>query len=389
MPKKVKGLTAAKVKSITKSGDYADGNGLYLRVTNTGQKTWLFRFSLNGRRRHMGLGSIDLISLAEAREIAFKAKIQVNNGIDPIDERRRLRNEHSISFGEAVSRYVDVMRPSWSNEKYAKQWRSSINTYCQNIAPIPIDKIDSPMVLNSIEPIWAAKTETASRLRGKIESILDWAKVNGYRSGDNPARWKGHLSQSLPAKNKVTQVKGHASMPYKEVPLFFPRLMMMNGFGSCALQFLILTASRTSEVLKASWLEFNDDLSIWIIPPERMKVGKEHRVPLTEQASDILRRLAEFRSSDLVFPSQKRGHPLSNMTMANVLKRMGEQITAHGFRSSFRTWASEETQHTHEVAEAALAHTPKDKVVAAYQRGDLFEKRRILMQDWAEFVCGN
>ena len=200
---------------------------------------------------------------------------------------------------------------------------------------------------------------------------------------------KGHLSQSLPAKNKVTQVKGHASMPYKEVPLFFPRLMMMNGFGSCALQFLILTASRTSEVLKASWLEFNDDLSIWIIPPERMKVGKEHRVPLTEQASNILKRLAEFRSSDLVFPSQKRGHPLSNMTMANVLKRMGEQITAHGFRSSFRTWASEETQHTHEVAEAALAHTPKDKVVAAYQRGDLFEKRRILMQDWAEFVCGN
>ena len=165
------------------------------------------------------------------------------------------------------------------------------------------------MVLNSIEPIWAEKTETASRLRGKIESILDWAKVNGYRSGDNPARWKGHLSQSLPAKNKVTQVKGHASMPYKEIPLSFPRLMMMNGFGSCALQFLILTASRTSEVLKASWLEFNDDLSIWIIPPERMKVGKEHRVPLKEQASNILKRLAEFRSSELVFPSQKRDTP--------------------------------------------------------------------------------
>ena len=178
-------------------------------------------------------------------------------------------------------------------------------------------------------------------------------------------------------------------MPYREVPVFFPRLMLMNGFGSRALQFLILTSCRTSEVLKASWSEFNDDLSVWIIPPERMKVGKEHRIPLTEQASNILKPLAEFRSSDLVFPSQKREQSLSNMTMANVLKRMGQEITAHGFRSSFRTWASEETQHSHEVAEAALAHTPRDKVVAAYQRGDLFEKRRLLMQDWSEFVCGD
>ena len=389
MPKRVTGLTAAQVKGLKKSGDYADGNGLYLRITKTGMKTWIFRFSLNGRRRHMGLGSVDLVTLAAARKKAFEAKLKVNNGIDPIDERRSQSNGNSITFSEAVSRYVDVMKSGWSNEKYAKQWQSSINTYCQNIAPIPIDKVDSAMVLTSIEPIWSEKTETASRLIGKIESILDWAKVNGHRSGDNPARWKGHLSQSLPAKSKVAKVKGHASMPYKEVPVFFPRLMLMKGFGSRALQFLILTSCRTSEVLKASWSEFNDDLSVWIIPPERMKVGKEHRIPLTEQATNILKPLAEFRSSDLVFPSQKRGQSLSNMTMANVLKRMGQEITAHGFRSSFRTWAIEETQHSHEVAEAALAHTPRDKVVAAYQRGDLFEKRRLLMQDWSEFVCGD
>jgi integrase len=367
-------------------GDHADGNGLYMRVKPSGMKTWLFRYQVNGHRHAMGLGSTRLKSLAQAREKSYELALKISDGIDPIQERKVLERKTSITFMDAAARYIKVMRPSWKNVKHAQQWQNTLDKYCTPIADLPVDKIDSYLVMQCLEPIWAVIPETASRIRGRMEKILDWSRVNGYREGENPARWSGHLDQSLPRKTKIRTVKGHASMPYTELPQFWPVLNLLQGLGARALEFTILTACRTSEVLNAKWQEIDEPSQIWTIPAERMKAGKEHRVPLSNATLSLLNALKNQQRGDLIFPGQKRNHSLSNMTMLKVLQRLEHAYTPHGFRSTFRTWISEKTNHVHEVAEAALAHTIGDKVVAAYQRGDLFEKRRQLMLDWANFV---
>jgi integrase len=386
MPKKAKGLTARQVETMKTPGDHADGNGLYMRVKPSGMKTWLFRYQVNGHRHAMGLGSTRLKSLAQAREKSYELALKISDGIDPIQERKVLERKTSITFMDAAARYIKVMRPSWKNVKHAQQWQNTLDKYCTPIADLPVDKIDSYLVMQCLEPIWAVIPETASRIRGRMEKILDWSRVNGYREGENPARWSGHLDQSLPRKTKITTVKGHASMPYTELPQFWPILNLLQGLGARALEFTILTACRTSEVLNAKWQEIDEPSQIWTIPAERMKAGKEHRVPLSNATLSLLNALKNQQRGDLIFPGQKRNQPLSNMTMLKVLQRLEHAYTPHGFRSTFRTWISEKTNHVHEVAEAALAHTIGDKVVAAYQRGDLFEKRRQLMLDWADFV---
>jgi integrase len=386
MPKKAKGLTARQVETMKTPGDHADGNGLYMRVKPSGMKTWLFRYQVNGHRHAMGLGSTRLKSLAQAREKSYELALKISDGIDPIQERKVLERKTSITFMDAAARYIKVMRPSWKNVKHAQQWQNTLDKYCTPIADLPVDKIDSYLVMQCLEPIWAVIPETASRIRGRMEKILDWSRVNGYREGENPARWSGHLDQSLPRKTKITTVKGHASMPYTELPQFWPVLNLLQGLGARALEFTILTACRTSEVLNAKWQEIDEPSQIWTIPAERMKAGKEHRVPLSNATLSLLNALKNQQRGDLIFPGQKRNHSLSNMTMLKVLQRLEHAYTPHGFRSTFRTWISEKTNHVHEVAEAALAHTIGDKVVAAYQRGDLFEKRRQLMLDWTNFV---
>ena len=386
MPKKAKGLTARQVETMKTPGDHADGNGLYMRVKPSGMKTWLFRYQVNGHRHAMGLGSTRLKSLAQAREKSYELALKISDGIDPIQERKVLERKTSITFMDAAARYIKVMSPSWKNVKHAQQWQNTLDKYCIPIADLPVDKIDSYLVMQCLEPIWAVIPETASRIRGRMEKILDWSRVNGYREGENPARWSGHLDQSLPRKTKITTVKGHASMPYTELPQFWPVLNLLQGLGARALEFTILTACRTSEVLNAKWQEIDEPSQIWTIPAERMKAGKEHRVPLSNATLSLLNALKNQQRGDLIFPGQKRNQPLSNMTMLKVLQRLEHAYTPHGFRSTFRTWISEKTNHVHEVAEAALAHTIGDKVVAAYQRGDLFEKRRQLMLDWTNFV---
>ncbi|MGE5517567.1 MAG: tyrosine-type recombinase/integrase [Bacteroidota bacterium] len=290
------------------------------------------------------------------------------------------------TFMDCGTAYVTAMRPGWKNAKHADQWISSLETYAYPVlGELPVDSIDINLVLKVLEPIWIGKTETASRLRGRIEAILDYARVRGYRSGENPARWKGHLDHILPATGDVAKVRHHASLPYARMPAFWPRLQAQHGLGARALELCILTATRTGDVLGARWSEFDMDNRVWEIPGLRMKAGADHRIPLSGPALALLRKLAAIRRGDYVFPGQQATRPLSNMSMAMVLRRMKLDVTPHGFRSTFRTWIAEQTNFPHEVAEAALAHTQGDKVVAAYQRGDLFAKRARLMDAWAVF----
>ena len=384
-------LNARFVETTKKVGMHADGMGLYLKVKASGKKYWIYRYQDNKRRRDMSLGPCSIISLADARDLAHEAYRKRRNGIDPLEEKVNERNKDpiSITFDTAVDQFLLIKQAGWKSEKHAQQWQNTLKTYCSPLIGRKLLRdINKEDIIKCLKPIWLIKVETANRVRGRIEAILDWAAVNGYRSGGNPAKLKGNLEHLLPVRPKKGP-KHHKSMPYKDLPSFWQDLDASSGFGTFALRFLILTACRTSEVLEASWEEFDENLSSWKIPAHRMKAGKEHRVPLTAPASEIIGELGKLKAHNYVFPSQKRDRPLSNMTMAAVLKRMHLNYRPHGFRSSFRTWVAEETDHQFEVAEAALAHTVSDSVVAAYQRGDLFEKRRILMQDWADFVCGN
>lgn len=397
MPKRAAGLTARQVQTMKDPGLFADGNGLYLQITETGAKTWVFRFSVKGRRRDMGLGSITTVTLADARLKALDAKKLVGAGVDPIEAKRTqvanqaLAAAKAMTFRQCAEAFIESMRAGWSNEKHAGQWSSTLAAYAYPIlGELPVSGIDTGLVLQVLEPLWTTKTETASRLRGRIEAILDYAKVRGYRSGENPARWKAHMDHILPAKGDVAKVEHHPSLPYVQMPAFWPKLQAQDGAGARALELAILTATRTGEVLGARWEEIDLDEKIWTIPGERMKAGIEHRIPLTTPIIDLLRKMRAIRrpGCDLVFEGQSEGRPLSNMAMTMVLRRMKVQATAHGFRSTFRTWVAEQTRFPDAVAEAALAHTIADAVVAAYQRGDLFDKRRELMTAWAIFCEG-
>jgi integrase len=389
-------LTALKVSKAKTPGYYGDGGGLYLQVSRYLSKSWVFRRKLAGRVREMGLGSLDTYSLAEARERARECRKLCDEGRDPIEERRAARNREKLeaarvmTFQESSERYIAAHEAGWKNPKHAAQWPATLAAYVYPVfGSLPVAAIDTALVLKAIEPIWNDKPETASRVRGRIEVILDWATVRGDRQGENPARWRGHLDKLLPNKTKIRRVEHHAALPYGEIGAFMAELRRQPGVGAQALAFAILTAARTGEVIGATWSEIDLNARLWTVPAERMKAGKEHRVPLSDAAAAILEDLAaRVRDGDFVFPGGRAGRPLSNMAMTMTLRRMGRSdLTTHGFRSSFRDWAAERTGFPADVAEMALAHTVGDKVEAAYRRGDLFQKRRQIMEAWAKF-CG-
>ncbi|MBI2240943.1 MAG: integrase arm-type DNA-binding domain-containing protein [Magnetospirillum gryphiswaldense] len=386
-------LTAMTVQKAKEPGRYADGGGLYLQIGPTGGKSWLFRYTRQGKAREMGLGALNVLSLAEAREAAASVRRTLAAGHDPLDVRKAERQQqetqasNGMTFSECASAYIEAHKSGWRNEKHVAQWSSTIKTYAAPIfGTLPVQAINLEMVLKVLEPIWHTKPETAARLRGRIEAVLDWAAVRGHRSSDNPARWKGHLDKLLPPRSKVQSVQHHPALPYEEIGAFMSELRQREEGAARALEFTILTASRTSEALNARWDEFDLNAKVWRIPGKRMKAGKDHRIPLSEAAMTILTRTAEIRQSAFVFPGQRKERPLSNMVFLQLLKRMKRpDLTTHGFRSTFRDWAAERTAFSREVAEMALAHTIGDKVEAAYRRGDLFEKRRELMASWADF----
>ena len=387
-------LTIKKQQLDKIDGMHAMGHppGLYLYVKGA-CKSWMLRYSFGGKRRDMSLGPFGEITLKQAGEKAIAERAKIREGIDPLASRQAVNQAaaiaraKAITFKECAQKYIDAHRAGWRNKKHAQQWENTLATYAFPIVgDLPVEAVDVNLVIQIIEPIWTTKNETAGRLRGRIESILDWATVRKYRQGENPARWKGNLDHLLPAQTKVQKVEHHAALPYTDMPLFWALLLNQHGMGALALQLLILTATRSGEVRGATWAEIDLDAGIWIIPPARMKAEREHRIPLSSQAIDLLKRVPKMHGTDLVFPGLKN-QPLSDMTLTAVLRRMGRgDITAHGFRSTFRDWTAETTNYPREVAEMALAHAVGNAVEAAYRRGDLFDKRRRLMADWANYA---
>jgi integrase len=382
-------LTALKVAREKKAGMYGDGGNLWLQVESESVKSWIFRYA----GRCMGLGSASVVSLQQAREFAHEYRKLRQQGIDPIEARRaqqaqqRLEAARAITFSECAEAYIKAHRGGWRDPKHAQQWPNTIAAYVEPIiGALPVQSIDTGLVHKVLEPIWSAKPETASRVRGRIESILDWAKVRGYRQGENPARWRGHIDKLFPSRAKLREVKHLAALPYVDVPAFISGLREREGSDARAFEFTILTAARSNEVLGAQWDEFDLDAAVWVVPPQRMKAGREHRVPLSSNALQIIQDMAGPPHGKFVFSRGESDEPLSPRTLRKVLARIGvEDATPHGFRSSYRDWAAERTSYPNHVVEMALAYTIGDKVEAAYRRGDLFNKRRRLMNEWAQF----
>lgn len=392
-------LTAREVATLSSQGRHSDGGGLYLSISKDGRKRWVYLYTLNGRRREMGLGPAagpSAVTLKDARESAVGASQLKERGVDPLDQQRRaaaeeiskaaaLQLEATVpTFGAYADVYVARMSPSWKNPKHKKQWEMSLKAYCLPIRDLRIDKIDTELVMKVLQPIWLKVPVTATRLRGRIERVLDAARVEKFRTGENPARWRGQLDVLLPRRKRGSE-KHHAALPSEDMWSFMTALKASDAIAARALEFCVLTATRTSEVIGAQWNEFDLDRATWTIPAHRMKTGREHRIPLSPRALEIVRELHNARISMQVFPSH-HGRRLSNMAMLKVMQRTGfEHATVHGFRSTFRDWAAETTTFAHEVCEMALAHTIANKAEAAYRRGDLFEKRRELMNAWAVF----
>lgn len=393
-------LNALAVKAATNPGYYLDGNGLHLQVSKSGSKSWVLRFALNGKRRDMGLGSASVLSLAQARSKAQKCRLLLADGVDPIEARDALKARAASeaakmrTFKECAEDCIEDRSAEWRNEKHAQQWANTLATYAYpHIGALPVSTINMGLVRQCIDPIWTTKTETASRVRQRIESVLDWAKAHGFRSGDNPAAWRGHLESVMSKPSKVAKSKNHVALEYAALPAFISSIQSKEGIAAAALEFVILTVARTGEVIGAMPEEFDLKAKIWTVPAERMKAGVEHNVPLSPRAVEIVKRmLAEHPESVWVFPGAREGMPLSNMAMMELVRGMGttnaagEPITVHGFRSTFRQWAAEQTTFPREVAEHALAHRLPDKVEAAYQRSTMVDKRRALMNDWAAFA---
>jgi integrase len=377
-------LTALAVSRAKARGLYSDGGGLALQVSNGGARSWVFRFMLNGRERCMGLGSLHAVSLAKARQKAASARELLADGKDPIEAKHALRASLSpvMTFTRAAEEFIAAHRSGWRSAKHATQWETSLASFAQpHIGALPVQDINTDHVTAVLLPIWQDKHETASRLRGRIENILDWATARRLRWGDNPARWKGHLEYLLPGRAR--KIEHFAALAYTELPAFMVSLRQQEGPAARALELLILTAARLSEVTGARMEEIDLATAVWTIGSERMKGGRTHRIPLSPPAIEIIRRSG--RDAGFVFPGAKRGRPISKMAFALLLKRRGVDCTVHGFRSTFRDWAAECTDFPNEVIEMALAHAIRSKVEAAYRRGDLLEKRRVLMGEWAAF----
>lgn len=393
MARKAKELSALEVGRLTKAGHHAVGGvaGLYLYVLETGARSWVLRTMVGTKRKHMGLGGFPEVPLAKAREKARAAKEQIDQGIDPIMQRLAIASSLKTqqasqkTFKQAALAYIEAHGEGWKNPKHRAQWSATLETYAYpHIGDLLVQDIGQDHVLKVLEPIWNTKTETATRLRGRIENVLDWATVRKYRSGDNPARWKGHLDKLLPAPGKIQKVEHHRALPAAEMVELMKALRGREGLAARALEFAILCASRSGEVRGARWDEIDFVTAIWIIPAHRMKAKKEHRVPLSTQAIKVLKSLPKKADVDLVFSSEG-GKPLSDMALTAVLRRMEVDAVPHGFRSTFRDWAGELTNHPRDIAEQALAHVLDNKVEAAYRRGDALEKRRKMMQEWADY----
>ena len=378
-------LTARRVETA-KPGKFGDGGGLQLVVAPSGAKKWVLRFLWQSRPREMGLGSYPEVSLADAREKALAGRRLARSGVDPIAARKK--SERVTTFGELADEIAGRLAEGFRNAKHKAQWRMTLTVYAEPLRAKPVDKIETADVLAVLQPIWQAKPETASRLRGRIERILNAAKAKGYRTGENPAAWRGHLENLLPKPSPLSRGH-HAAMRYQDVPAFVAKLREREAVAGLALEFAILTAARSSEILGARWFEIDLDANVWTIPAERMKAAREHRVPLSEPALAILRKVNEATVSDYVFLGQRPGKPLSVMALEMVLRRMGiEEATVHGFRSAFRDWAGNETHFPREVAEHALAHVIGDKAEQAYRRSDALARRRELMDAWARHCEG-
>ena len=384
MARNINRLSARTVATAIKHGRHADGGGLYLSISSNGGRRWVFLFRWHGKPTEIGLGSARDVTLSRARASASQARTKLAEGINPKDARRPLEG---ATFGECADRVIAAMRPSWRNAKHAAQWEMTLRVYAASLRRLPVGKITTDDVLAVLKLLWTEKPETASRLRGRIERVLDAAKAQGLRTGENPARWRGHLDQLLPKRHQLTRGH-HAAMNYVELPAFINDLQARQATAALALEFTILTAARSGEVLGARWKEFDFDRAVWTVPAGRMKAGREHRVPLSRRALKIVKVLHEARTGDFVFPGQNAGKPLSVMALEMMLRRMKiEDATVHGFRSAFRDWAAERTNFTNEVCEAALAHVIGNKAEAAYRRGDLFDKRRKLMEAWAVYCA--
>jgi integrase len=393
MPKVAKPLTALSIRRA-KPGYVADGNGLYLQVTDAGARSWIYRYALHGRRREMGLGPFPTISIATVRNLAAGARSLVVAGTDPIDARdaerarQRLEEARSITFSDAAEQFLQSHEGTWKNAKHRQQWRNTLGTYAHPvIGSLPVADVHTEEIVRLLDPIWNAKAETAFRVRARVERVLDWAKVRGYRSGENPARWRGHLDKLFPARRKVRKVKHHAAVRIDDMPIIYGRLSQAAGMAAVALRFAILTGARAGEVTGANWAELDLNTAIWSIPASRMKAQREHRVPLSGEAVDLLREAKKVRTTELVFPGYRAGTQLSVSSLLTALKTAGGgEATVHGFRSTLRDWAAERTTISREVAEMALAHVIGDKVEAAYRRGELMKKRAAMMEQWARFI---
>jgi integrase len=393
MPLNLNKLSSVGIARLKEPGYYGDGGGLVLQVTPSGSKSWLFRYFKSGKVREMGLGSLRTVDLASAREGARRCRELLQSGQDPLDERRAakglaaLERGRQMTFDQCAAAYIEAHRSGWRNAKHAEQWTNTLATYASPlIGSLPIALVDTDLIVKVLSPVWKTKTETATRLRGRIESILGWATVSKFRQGDNPARWRGHLENLLASPRKIAKVRNHPALPWTQVKSFMGKLRHAEGVAARALEFAILTACRSGEVREATWDEIDLDLCLWTIPAGRMKAEKEHRVPLSSSAMALLQALPA--TGNLVFPGQKKGKCLTDTGISAVLRRMGrDDITVHGFRSTFRDWCAEAPGNSfaREVCEHALAHSLPDKVEAAYRRGDLFDKRILLMQAWADF----
>jgi integrase len=393
MPKKAKELLPVQVKRLTRPGFYAVGGvaGLHLRIKYSGARSWILRAKIGDQRRDIGLGGYPDVTLRAAHDSARKAREQIRQGIDPVEARREAQEAlkvaaaKQISFDEAAAECFKVKSREFRNPKHAAQWKNTLDTYASPIfGNLPVAQVELAHIVRALEPIWTTKTETASRLRGRIETVLAWATVRGFRTGDNPAQWRGNLDHLFSKPSKIRKVQHHAALPWQQIGGFIVELRKREGMASKALEFLILTASRSGEVRLAKWDEIDLDAKLWSIPAERMKAEKDHRVPLSAPAVKLLKALPKFMESDNVF-SAPRGGPLSDATISAVCRRMKVEAVPHGFRSTFKDWCRSSTSYADEVSELALAHVSSDATRAAYARDELLPKRTRLMRDWARF----
>jgi integrase len=384
--------SAKEVARLTAPGRYSVGHGVYLQISQWSTRAWLFRYVRDGKARHMGLGSAEYVTLAEARAKGFEARRQLIAGVDPLEAKRGAALDRAKAaiktktFQECAEAYIKAHEAGWRNGQSARQWHQTLRDYVYpKLGTMPVASIDTVAVLATLEPIWTRMPETASRVRGRIESILDWARVRGFRDSENPARWRGHLDSLLPARSRVRRVEHLRALPYTEVPNLMTGLRQHEGVLARALEFLVLTAARSGEVLGVKWSEIDIEKHLWTVPGNRMKGGREHRVPLSDCVVEILKQLP--RLNEYTFPGPYTGAVMSGHNLRRVLERLGCAATVHGFRSAFRDWAAEQTNYPNHVVEQALAHTIANGVEAAYRRSDLFEKRRALMQDWADYCA--